>query len=547
MPLCVPARRCAKQENVLKINKLHLIRPHKQFLGRGPEALSKLIILIPLLSSALFANTWYVATNGNDNNAGTAAAPFATIQQGVNVAQPGDTVLVGDGTYGPNGHYTCGTVCSQNGYAAPVVFQNSGTSSAPITVAAQDKGKAILNCNLPTGYSGDGTDGVQACDTYFDFQGSASYINIENFDITATYWNGANVNGSNNHDIQFIGNHFYNIGNRHYVVPAGGVSNGITGVYAGTSTSDITFNGNTFNNIGRLPTSGQSETDYNHDHGIYLYNGPYTITNNIFYNQQAGWDIQISPGVHNTSILCNTFVGPNPQRDGLIELWADSSNPNTGIDIQDNIFYNGRNYAIDSYDAVEEGALIDHNLVYGSPSGVINASVVAGSMTVSNNMTNTNPNFVNPTANDYQLQAGSPAIDAGVSVLDSTDIDGNLRPESGAWDDGAYEYVSGAAAASNFSISAANSGLTVARSKSTSDQISTAVVSGGPDTIQFSISGVPASVKATWSTTSCSAPCSSVLTLSASSSARTGTSNATITASSGGVTKNLPLQIRVMR
>src|ERR1019366_1414967 len=317
-----------------------------------------------------------------------------------------------------------------------------GTATAPITLMAQNKWGAILDCQLPYGYAGDGTDGVQACDANIDFQGTASYITVKDFDITGAYWDGANVNGSDNHNIQFIGNHLHHIGNRHYVVPPGTSSYGIEGVFAGTASSNIVWDRNEFNNIGRLPTPGQTD-DYSHDHGIYIFKGPYTITNNIFYANTAGWGVQVSPGTHDTVITNNTFQGANPAQNGLIVLWGEIANPNTNITIQNNIFYGSRNYAIGAIQAYEAGTLIDHNIVYGSPSGVIDTSAVIGTLTLTNNRINTDPMFVGLTTDDFHLQAGSPAIDTGASVMVAADFDGNPRPLGAAFDLGAYEYGGG--------------------------------------------------------------------------------------------------------
>ncbi len=49
--------------------------------------------------------TWYVSTTGSDiTGNGSAAAPFATIQHGVEEARNNDTVLVYPGTYYENVH-----------------------------------------------------------------------------------------------------------------------------------------------------------------------------------------------------------------------------------------------------------------------------------------------------------------------------------------------------------------------------------------------------------------------------------------------------------
>ena len=58
-----------------------------------------------------------------------------------------------------------------------------------------------------------------------------------------------------------------------------------------------------------------------------------------------------------------------------------------------------------------------------------------------NNLTSTNPLFIDSLAHDYRLLAGSPAIDAGIVSSITTDIDGNTRPgpRSSLPDLGAYE------------------------------------------------------------------------------------------------------------
>jgi hypothetical protein len=392
--------------------------------------------LLLALSANAAATTRYVSPAGSDTNAGTEAAPFATIQKGVDASAPGDTVSVADGTYGPNGHYTCGDVCSQSGYAAPVTMGRSGTPSAPITLAAQHKWGAILDCGLPEGYAGDGTDGVKACDTYFDFKGLASYITISGFDIRGAYWVGAMVNATNTH-INFLGNHFHNIGNRTYTVPAGTSGFGIAGVYAGASSAWIAWDGNQFDHIGRLPHPGAMvDDDYSHDHGLYLNNGPYSVTNNIFYNQAGGWNLQTALGLHDLLFLNNTLIcGFNPVQDGCMMLWGH----NTNVTIQNNIFYNGRNYAIAAFSSFQEKTLIDHNLVYGSPSGLI--APVRGRISEVNNYFGVDPLFVSLAGNDYHLLQGSPAIDSGASVPVPFDFDGNQRPIGPAFDIGAFEFT----------------------------------------------------------------------------------------------------------
>src|SRR5207247_2824791 len=51
------------------------------------------------LAQAVAGNVYYVATTGSNSNAGTLASPFRTVNKGVSVLTPGDTVFVRAGTY----------------------------------------------------------------------------------------------------------------------------------------------------------------------------------------------------------------------------------------------------------------------------------------------------------------------------------------------------------------------------------------------------------------------------------------------------------------
>jgi MYXO-CTERM domain-containing protein len=77
-------------------------------------------ILLGFLAAAnASAADFYVATTGNDGNPGNQAQPFRTIRKAVGVANPGDTVFVGSGTY-----------------TGAVNLTRSGTATAWITISA---------------------------------------------------------------------------------------------------------------------------------------------------------------------------------------------------------------------------------------------------------------------------------------------------------------------------------------------------------------------------------------------------------------------------
>ncbi len=77
----------------------------------------------------------YVATNGNDDNPGTLAAPLASIQRAVDLAQPGHTIYLRGGTYAPSSN---------------IQLLADGTSSQPITLRNHRNERVIIDGeNMP--------------------------------------------------------------------------------------------------------------------------------------------------------------------------------------------------------------------------------------------------------------------------------------------------------------------------------------------------------------------------------------------------------------
>lgn len=356
------------------------------------------------------AMVYYVDTQGDDSNPGSASAPFRTLMRGVSAAGPGDTVLVRDGVYGPENAITSGD--DPNAIdASPVVLTNSGTSDAWIIIRAEHKWGATLDCEMQ-------------CDAYIDLK-NASCITIQDFVITGGYKEGIHSNDTA-HNIILRGNRIEFIGNR-----STSTRFGLDGMYTNANCHDFLIDGNVFHDIGRTDASQL-------DHGLYLHGSNFTVTNNVFYNIGRGWSIQMADGLSNVLIAHNTFVFPNEaNRGGQIMMW----NTQSSVVIQNNIFYRPVGYAIARYRSSVSNCSIDHNLIFGAFAVMADAS---GCTLDSTNQIGADPLFVNAwiPPYDFHLQATSPAIGAGTSTPGViADFEGTPRVPGSAPDIGAYAFV----------------------------------------------------------------------------------------------------------
>jgi len=394
-----------------------------------------LLALVCLLSVAS-ATTYYVAKTGEDDSAGTASAPWLTINHAAGVVIAGDSVLVAAGTYAElvdfNG--TAGTA------AAPVVFRSSAGLSTIIG------GVVYFNAEHYR---------LEAFKVLYDSTMAGQGVK---FDADSCQLNDCEV-------VPPVTPPAYSTG----VLTGGGPLRGVV------------IHGNTVHGFG----SG------GHGHGIYASGIHLTVTNNTVYdNEKQG--IQVYPELESSEVAYNVSYD-NRGSNGIILLGFDNS-------VHHNISYGNNEAGIHVYNPQEGSSnAIFNNVFYDNYFGISIADGSLGSDTVRNNISHNNgayqlyvgpgatvvldyncywpdtnqwgneafswnvstgsfaeyqaatgqdahgmladPLFVDTTGPvyDFHLTVGSPCIDAGDPATTAHfDFDGNWV--DGDYDIGAYEY-----------------------------------------------------------------------------------------------------------
>ncbi|HOV98085.1 MAG TPA: T9SS type A sorting domain-containing protein [Bacteroidota bacterium] len=139
----------------------------------------------------------FVATNGNDANAGTFDSPFSTISKAVSVAIPGDTIFVRGGNYA---------------LTSTVSLSKSGTADSRMIIVGYPKDTERPLLNFSSQISG------------YGIQLSGSYWYIKGIDIYGSSGNGMRITGNYN-IVEFCS--FYENRNTGLQIASGGAYNRI--------------------------------------------------------------------------------------------------------------------------------------------------------------------------------------------------------------------------------------------------------------------------------------------------------------------------------
>src|SRR4030042_2370980 len=475
------------------------------------KVLIGMILLFCTLPAIASATTYYVSTTGNDNNEGTQAQPWRTIQKAANTLVAGDTVIVQAGNYS-----------SQR-----VNITISGSSGKPITYQAQGavvmKGfKIIANYITVKGFEMANTDyrrwdrGLSACvyikgdhviveENYLhDCSLNGIYLYgppedslvthdciIRNNRVFRVETVGIEVYGRNN---LIEGNEVWGSAQCHPILVAvegPGCPNytAVTGLDADGMRffgQGHIFRQNNIHDIRKGPAGVNPDIeDYNdlpHIDCFQTWVGTYNeIAKNITFEQnycenlnQGMYVFMLEGGTHHLTIKKNIFRSAGGINTGgggdylyvYNNIWANnlsfgSQGYPSAVALQNvphamvknNIFYNQPYQTVVAIGDMTN-IQVDYNLAYNSdgstPHCVQWGNYDTCQPSPNHEMWKINPLFVNPAGLDFHLQASSPAINVGLDLSSAgvtNDYDGNARPQGAGYDIGAFEYQESASCA----------------------------------------------------------------------------------------------------
>jgi Right handed beta helix region len=391
--------------------------------------LTLILFVISVFTAPLMATDFYTSTTGSDsgNNCQNIASP-CNLSNGFDnelsqvVGGRGDTI------------WMCAGACDGSGSATVSAGYRSGAPS----------GTSFANALTITPYTGEtitltGGISVGSGESYIIWKGPNLIL------TTNSVWLG---NGSNHirlQDMELTDIHVVGSGGAVFISWSGG-------------------NPSQYNELIRLHVhhNGTGQPVPNGMHGAYIQAPNNTVDGGYWHDQHdenvGGIQLYVNGSIGgntNNTVIKNAKVCNNTWG---IALWSGTNlqaynnvicnNPTGGIGASvanNTLIYNNTivgNSATSGY-AVQvtsgTGHEIRNNIIYGNGSGVN----IAGGTVIQSNNTFSDPLFVNSSTQDYRLQSGSPAIDAGITLsLVKTDMNGVARPQGSSYDIGAFEYTS---------------------------------------------------------------------------------------------------------
>ncbi len=460
--------------------------------------MKRIAFLLSVLANgaALAGADWYCSPSGSDSNAGTQANPFRQIRAAVAVAQPGDTILVADGSY--------------LGFS---ILNFTGTASAPLTIHAQGTGAIVTNTTDRTDYDSnrdiifisycsyvviDGLQGYNATRAGLRVDNSPN-VTVEHCTFgNCTVW-GMFTDFSNNLLLQY--NDCYGSVQQHgcYVSDSSLSPTVRYNTFHDNAACGLHMNGGMADGPPGLISNALIEFNVIYNNGAPaggsgincdgVVNG--TFLGNVVYNEHAsGMSLYCddgSPASTNAVIIGNTF---DMASDGRWDL--NIANASTGAKVYDNILLNHNpSHGSIMFDATNSitGFTSDYNVLC---TGGIEVTEDGGASTIgfpawktagfdAHSITATQAAlFTDWSTGKYTLIPGAPAIGAGVAAFAGTtapnvDLVGNPRPGPTGYSIGAYEVPGGATTTGSGTSTGTTGGPTTGSGTSTG-------TTGGPTT-----------------------------------------------------------------
>jgi hypothetical protein len=371
--------------------------------------------------------TYFTATDGSDMAAGTVAAPFATIDRGLQALAPGDTLCLRGGTYdeGIDGNAPSGT-----GWGAAITVASYPGETAvlmPQTAMFVVRLRGDFHYVVLVGLVLDGTNVAEA-GVYIsaDAAGTPDHIRVVGGEVRNAPTQGviieAEVGLPTPDANEFIGvavhdngttdfHHGFYIQSNFNLVDGCDIygnagwgmqvfkEGGVNGVHAG---------GNVVRH-NRVHDNAAAGSGRGVGIGLYVGDGN-VVYDNVVWNNMMG--MAVETGATNTLVYNNTLVG-NGGDAGLRIGYPDPPGA--------------------------AGTLVRNNVFWANPGGDI-LDFGTGTVAESNLLGGVDPLFLDEVAADYHLGPGSPALDTGIALAEvPDDADGTPRPQGAGWDMGAYE------------------------------------------------------------------------------------------------------------